>query len=87
MPPAGLTPARHLCLRLHARIPRLLLIGARFGDTESEHHERAALLEAAGCTEVPASLAELKSTLQRIVRGALSGAPVTGVVMAKAGNG
>jgi hypothetical protein len=29
----------------------------------------------------------LKSTLQRIVRGALSGAPVTGVVMAKAGNG
>ena len=87
LPPAGLTPARHLCLRLHARIPRLLLIGARFGDTESEHHERAALLEAAGCSEVPASLAELKSTLQRIVRGALSGAPVTGAVMAKAGNG
>jgi predicted PurR-regulated permease PerM len=87
LPPAGLTPARHLCLRLHARIPRLPLIAARLGDTENEFHERGALLEAAGCTEVPASLAALKSSLQRIVRGALSGAPVTGTVMAKAGNG
>ena len=24
LPPAGLTPARHLCMRLHARIPSLV---------------------------------------------------------------
>jgi hypothetical protein len=87
LPPAGLTPARHLCLRLHTRIPRLLLIGARFGDTEGEMQERVALLETAGCTEVATTLPALKSTLERIVRGALRGAPVTGAVMAKAGNG
>jgi predicted PurR-regulated permease PerM len=85
LPPAGLTPARHLCMRLHARLPRLVLIAARLGDTEGEVHERVALLEGAGCTEVPASLPALKSALQRIVRGALSGAPVTGAVVAATG--
>jgi predicted PurR-regulated permease PerM len=87
LPPAGLTPARHLCLRLHARIPRLVLVAARLGDPEGEVNERVALLQAAGCTEVPASLVELKNTLQRIVRGALAGAPVTGGELAKVGHG
>lgn len=84
LPPAGLTPARHLCLRLHARLPRLVLIGVRLGDPASEVDERVALLETAGCTEVPASLPALKSVLQRIVRGALNGAPVTGPKLAAA---
>ncbi len=52
LPPAGLTPARHLCMRLHARIPPLPLIAARLGDPESEVAERVALLEGAGCSEV-----------------------------------
>jgi predicted PurR-regulated permease PerM len=86
LPPAGLTPARHLCMRLHARIPRLVLIAARLGDTEGEVHERVALLEGVGCTDVPASLPALKSALQRIVRAALSGAPVPGAVLAAAGH-
>jgi hypothetical protein len=84
LPPAGLTPARHLCMRLHARIPRLVLLAARLGDPPGEANERIALLEAAGCTEVPASLPELKSALQRIVRGAVNGAPVTTAVVPKA---
>jgi hypothetical protein len=70
LPPAGLTPARHLCLRLHARIPPLKLVAARLGDPEAEVVERVALLETAGCSEVPTSLAALKSALQRIVRAA-----------------
>jgi predicted PurR-regulated permease PerM len=88
LPPAGLTPARHLCMRLHARIPRLVLIAARLGDTEVENRERVPLLQAAGCTEVTTSLPELKSVLQRIVRGAQNGTPVTGAAaLARAGNG
>jgi hypothetical protein len=76
LPPAGLTPARHLCMRLHARIPALSLVGARLGDPEAEVTERAAMLETAGCTEVAPTLAALKSTLQRIVRAAMHGVPV-----------
>jgi hypothetical protein len=87
LPPAGLTSARHLCMRLHARIPRLVLIAARLGDTDEEIQERAPLLKAAGCTEVPTSLSALQRALQRIVRGACNGTPVTGTVLAKAGNG
>ena len=88
LPPGGLTPARHLCMRLHARIPRLVLIGARLGDAEAEVREHVAVLEGAGCTEVPTSLADLKSMLQRIVRGAMSGNPVTTpAVLAAAGQG
>ena len=71
LPPAGLTPARQLCMRLHARIPTLPLVAARLGDPESEVADRVALLETAGCSEVAASLAALKSALQRIVRAAL----------------
>lgn len=70
LPPAGLTPARHTCMRLRARVPTLKLVGTRLGDPESEVAGRVALLKTAGCTEVPASLSELKATLQRIVRGA-----------------
>jgi hypothetical protein len=77
LPPAGLTSARHLCLRLHARLPRVVLLAARLGDPEDEASDRAALLEAAGCTDTSASLPELKSALQRIVRAARSGAPPT----------
>ena len=62
-----------------------MLLAARLGDPESEVDERVALLEAAGCTEVPASLPALKSTLERIVRGAHSGTPAAdeGFVAAK----
>jgi len=70
LPPAGLTPARHACMRLRARVPTLKLVGTRLGDPESEVAGRVALLKTAGCNEVPASLSELKATLQRIVRAA-----------------
>jgi predicted PurR-regulated permease PerM len=76
LPPAGLTPARHRCMRLHARVPALTLVGTRLGDPESEVAGRVAVLGAAGCTEVPGSLSELKATLQRIVRGAGDTTPV-----------
>jgi len=75
LPPAGLTPARQLCIRLHARIPALPLIAARLGDPESELADRVALLESAGCTEVAVSLDALKGTLQRIARAAVRGTP------------
>ena len=76
LPPAGLTPARHLCMRLRARIPGLKIVAARLGDPESEVKERVTLLEDAGCVEVPASLADLKSTLERMVRTAIVATPV-----------
>jgi hypothetical protein len=75
IPPAGLTPARQLCMRLHARLPELPIVAARLGDPESEFADRAEVLETAGCAEVPASLAALKSAVQRIVRATLRSAP------------
>jgi hypothetical protein len=71
MPPAGLTPARQFCMRLHARLPELPILAARLGDPESEFADRAEVLETAGCAEVAASLAALRSAVQRIVRAAL----------------
>ena len=85
LPPAGLTPARQLCMRLHARLPTLPLVAARLGDPESEVAGRVALLETAGCEEVATSLGALKSALQRIARAALRDAPVAGPVRAAAG--
>jgi len=73
LPPAGLAPARQLCMRLRARVPALPLVAARLGDPESEARDRVALLETAGCANVAASLGALKSTLARIVRSALEG--------------
>lgn len=70
LPPAGLTPARQLCMRVHARVPDVPLVAARLGDPESERRERAAVLEEAGCTEVAVSLGGLRTTLRRIVRAA-----------------
>ncbi len=87
LPPAGLAPARQLCMRLHARIPALPLLAARLGDPESELDDRAALLETAGCAQVATSLAGLKSTLGRIARAALSGAPTAGRALAASGQG
>lgn len=71
LPPAGLTPARQLCMRLHARVPGLPIVAARLGDPESEVADRVSLLAAAGCAEVAASLDALKSIVQRHVRAAL----------------
>jgi hypothetical protein len=71
LPPAGLAPARQLCIRVRAKVPALPLIAARLGDPEPEAADRVALLETAGCASVAASLGELKSTLQRIARSAL----------------
>jgi predicted PurR-regulated permease PerM len=87
LPPAGLAPARQLCIRLHARVPALPLVAARLGDPESELGDRAALLETAGCAEVATSLAALKSTLGRIARAALRGAPANGTALAASGQG
>lgn len=75
IPPAGLTPARQLCIRLHARLPELPIVAARLGDPESEFTDRAEVLETAGCAEIPGSLVALKSVVQRIVRAALRDAP------------
>ena len=87
LPPAGLAPARQLCLRLHARMPALPLVAARLGDPESELGDRAALLETAGCAEVATSLGALKNTLGRIARSALRGAPTAGTALAASGQG
>jgi hypothetical protein len=87
LPPAGLAPARQLCMRLHARIPALPLVAARLGDPESELGDRAALLETAGCAEVATSLRALKSTLGRIARAALRGAPTAGTALAASRQG
>lgn len=70
LPPAGLTPARHLCMRLRARLPNLMLVAARLGDPESEVAERVTMLKGAGCSDVAPSLVALKVTLERIVRAA-----------------
>jgi predicted PurR-regulated permease PerM len=75
IPPAGLTPARQLCMRLHARLPDLPIVAARLGDPESEFADRAEVLETAGCAEVSASLVALKSAVQHIVRATLRSAP------------
>ncbi|HET7608765.1 MAG TPA: AI-2E family transporter [Gammaproteobacteria bacterium] len=87
LPPAGLAPARQLCMRVHARIPALPLVAARLGDPESELGDRAALLETAGCAEVATSLGALKSTLGRIARAAARGAPTAGTARAASGKG
>jgi predicted PurR-regulated permease PerM len=87
LPPAGLAPARQLCMRLHARVPALPLVAARLGDPESELGDRAALLETAGCAEVATSLGALKSTLGRIARAAVRGAPTAGTALAASGQG
>jgi len=88
LPPAGLAPARQLCMRVHARIPALPLVAARLGDPESELGDRAALLTTAGCAEVATSLSAVKSTLGRIARAAVRGAPTTtGAARAASGRG
>src|SRR5688572_2000438 len=85
LPPAGLTPARQLCMRLHARLPELPIVAARLGDPASEVPGRVALLETAGCGEVATSLGELKNALQRIARAGRSEAPVAAAPRAAAG--
>ena len=87
LPPAGLAPARQLCMRLRARAPALPIVAARLGDPESEAGGRIALLETAGCTEVAASLDALKSTLQRIARSELAAVPPADAVRAASGRG
>jgi hypothetical protein len=84
LPPAGLTPARQLCMRVHARAPAMPLVAARLGDPEADVADRVALLETAGCTHVAPSLDELRATIQRIVRATSRGAPVA---VAVAGGG
>jgi predicted PurR-regulated permease PerM len=74
LPPAGLTPARQLCLRLHARVPAMPIVAARLGDPESEIRDRVVLLEEAGCSDVASSLDALKRTLHRIVAPAVRAA-------------
>jgi predicted PurR-regulated permease PerM len=87
LPPAGLTPARQLCMRLHARLPELPLMAARLGDPEGEVADRVALLETAGCKEVASSLEALKSTVRRIARAAPRGAPLGATPFAAARRG
>ena len=87
LPPAGLAPARQLCMRLRARVPALTIVAARLGDPESEAGDRVALLETAGCANVAVSLPALKSTLQSIARSAREGAPAGGAALAASGRG
>ncbi len=85
LPPAGLTPARQLCMRAHARLPELPIVAARLGDPESEIAGRVALLETAGCEEVATSLGALKTALQRIARSRPRDAAVAATPRAAAG--
>jgi predicted PurR-regulated permease PerM len=87
LPPAGLTPTRQLCMRLHTRLPAVPLVAARLGDPVGEVSDRVALLETAGCAEVAASLDALKAALQRIARVALRGAPNGATELAAARRG
>jgi predicted PurR-regulated permease PerM len=87
LPPAGLAPARQLCMRLRARVPALPIVAARLGDPESEVEDRIALLKTAGCAEVAASLHALKSTLQRIARPQLATAPPADATRMVSGRG
>jgi len=86
LPPAGLTPARQLCMRAHARLPEVRIVAARLGDPESEVAGRVELLETAGCEDVATSLGALKDALRRIARvGPRSTAPVAAEPRAAAG--
>lgn len=87
LPPAGLTTARQLCMRVHARQPAVPLVAARLGDPESERKERAAVLEAAGAACVAVSLETLLEALKRVVSAASKGAPVVGTALAAGGLG
>jgi hypothetical protein len=69
-------------MRLHARLPEMPIVAARLGDPESEFADRAEVLETAGCSEVAASLAALKSTVQRIVRVRLRSASMQPAIAA-----
>jgi hypothetical protein len=85
LPPGGLTPTRQLCLRVHARLPQLPLVAARLGDPEGEVSDRVSMLEKAGCTDVAASLAALKSTVQRIARASVRDVSSAGPALVAAG--
>jgi hypothetical protein len=85
LPPAGLAPARQLCMRVHAKVPALPLVAARLGDLEAEAGDRVALLQTAGCAIVAASLGELKTTLQRMARSAPPGASSAATARAASG--
>jgi predicted PurR-regulated permease PerM len=88
LPPAGLTPARQLCMRLHARVPSLPIVAARLGDHESEFRDRVSVLQEAGCSEVAPSLDALKRTLQRIMGAAMRAtAAAAPPALASAGRG
>ncbi|HEX7235868.1 MAG TPA: AI-2E family transporter [Gammaproteobacteria bacterium] len=87
LPPAGLAPARQLCMRLHARIAALPLVAARLGDPESEVGDRVALLQTAGCASVATSLDALRATLRRIAGGAPQSAPEAGMALAASSRG
>jgi hypothetical protein len=87
LPPAGLAPARQLCMRLHARIAALPLVAARLGDPESEVGDRVALLQTAGCASVATSLDALRATLRRIAGGAPESAPEAGMALAASARG
>ncbi len=85
LPPAGLTPARQLCMRLRARVAGLPVVAARLGDPDSEIEGRVALLATAGCGEVATSLGELKSVLQRIGGAELRAASSAGAARVVSG--
>jgi predicted PurR-regulated permease PerM len=87
LPPAGLTSARQLCMRLHARLPQVTLVAARLGDPESEVADRVALLETAGCAEVAVSLPDLKNKIQAIARAALRRSPLAAAALVAAAGG
>ncbi len=46
IPPGGVTHARHLCTRLHARFPGMRIVIGRWGSTGDRERERAQLLSA-----------------------------------------
>jgi predicted PurR-regulated permease PerM len=63
VPPAGLTTARYLVRRIHARLPEVPIIVGRWA--EKDDNESAEHLIEAGATQVVSSLAEAREAILR----------------------
>jgi predicted PurR-regulated permease PerM len=67
LPPGDLTALRHVCKRLHTRLPDLKLVVGRLGAPKATARSEE-LLRAAGAQLVVPTLAELSEAVQRLAR-------------------
>jgi predicted PurR-regulated permease PerM len=67
IPPDGGAPARQLCQRLRARLPRIKILALRPNEPQGDPTRAAARLREAGADAVAANLAEASATLTRFL--------------------